>query len=344
MKRIILHLDMDAFFPAVEERENPQFKGMPIVVGADPRGGRGRGVVSSASYSARKFGIKSGMPISKAFKLCPQAIFLPVNMLLYQKVSEKIMKIIKKSSELWEIVSLDEAYLDISFIRSYKKAEGLARKLKKEILKKEKLASTVGIGPNKLIAKLASQAAKPNGLLVIKRAQVAKFLEPLDIQDLPGIGPKTAARFNNIGTYKVKELKKLSKAELKKILGKVGETIYERARGIDKEPVNPEQVVKSIGKEHTFEKDTGDADVLFGTFDEIIEDIYEQLLEDKYFFRTITVICRFTGFETHTKAKTLQKKSNDFGVLKKEAKMLLLKLLVKSSKKVRLIGLRLKID
>ena len=162
MRRIILHIDMDYFFAQIEERENPQFKEKPVVVGADPRGGRGRGVVSTANYEARKYGIHSALPISKAYQLCPNAIFLPVNMELYQKVSENIMEIIKKYSPVFEQVSLDEAYLDISltFLQKewgYQKAEKLAKKLKKEILEKEKLTSTIGIGPNKLIAKIASE-------------------------------------------------------------------------------------------------------------------------------------------------------------------------------------------
>ena len=225
MERIILHIDMDAFFAQVEERENPQFKGKPVVVGADPKGGKGRGVVSTANYEARKYGIHSALPISKAFELCPKAIFLPVNIELYQKVSEKIMEIIKKYSKTWEIVSLDEAYLDLSHIfydrekcgigEIWERVEKLAKKLKKEILEKEKLTCTVGIGPNKLIAKMAAEKAKPNGLLVIKPKQIKEFLEPLDIDDLPGIGPKTAEKLRVSGVNKIKELKRLSKSRLK---------------------------------------------------------------------------------------------------------------------------------
>lgn len=343
MQRIILHIDMDAFFPTIEERENPQFRGMPIIVGADPKEGRGRGVVSSASYTARKFGVKSALPISKAFELCPKAIFLPVNMELYQKVSEKIMKIVKKYSKTWEIASLDEAYLNISFLKNYQKAENLAKKLKKEILEKEKLTATVGIGPNKLIAKMATNKAKPNGLLIIKPNQVKKFLEPLDIEDLPGIGPKTAEVLRNLKINKIKELKKLSKLKLKNMFGIVGETIYEKARGIDEESVSPEEIIKSIGKEHTFEKDTRDPEIIFNTFEKIIKNIHQELLANDFSFKTLTVICRFSGFETHTKSKTLGDSTSDLKILEAEAKKLLLKFLVENSKLIRLIGLRVKI-
>ena len=334
---------MDYFFAQVEERENPQFKGKPVVVGADPKGGRGRRVVSTANYEARKYGIHSALPISKAFELCPQAIFLPVNMELYQKVSENIMKIVKKYSKIWEIVSLDEAFLDLSFLKNYQKAKNLAEKLKKEIFEKEKLTSTIGIGPNKLIAKMAAEKAKPNGLLIIKQNQVKKFLEPLDIEDLPGIGPKTAEVLRNFGINKIKELKKLSKRKLKNIFGVVGETIYERARGIDEEPVTSEEIIKSVGKEHTFDQDTRDPEIIFNTFEKIIKNVYQELIENNFSFKTITVICRFTGFETHTKSKTLKEPTKDLNILKSEAKKLLLKFLLENKKLIRLIGLRIKI-
>ena len=371
---------MDYFFTQIEERENPQFKGKPVVVGADPKGGEGRGVVSTANYKAREYGIHSALPISKAYELCPKAIFLPVNMELYQKVSENIMEIIKKYSPIFEQVSLDEAYLDLSFLlpeaknkiilkdiiksRSwlnyvprfgdgYKGAANLGQELKREIMEKEKLTSTVGIGPNKLIAKIAAEkakprnelcsttGAKPDGLLVIQPNQVKKFLEPLDIEDLPGIGPKTAEKLRAIGINKIKELKKLSKAKLKNMFGVVGETFYERARGIDEEEVSPEEIIKSTGQEHTFEKDTRDPEIIFENFEKMIKEVHQELLKNNFSFRTITVVCRFQGFETHTKSKTLNIPIRDFEILKKEAKKLLLKFLVENPKLIRLIGLKM---
>jgi DNA polymerase IV (DinB-like DNA polymerase) len=331
---------MDYFFAQIEERENPQFKGKPVVVGADPKGGKGRGVVSTANYEARKYGIKSGMPISKAYQLCPNAIFLPVNIELYQKVSDEIMGIVKKYSPIYEIVSLDEAYLDISFCKNWKSAENLGKKLKKEIFEKERLTCTVGIGPNKTVAKLAAEKAKPNGLRVVKPDEVEKFLDPLDIDDLPGIGPKTAEKLRKIGINKIFELKKLSKEKLKEMFGKVGERIWERARGIDEEPVSPEEVIKSIGRQVTFERDTRDAKLIFGTFERLIKEVYEELMQNNFSFKTITVICRFKNFETHTKAKTLKKPTQDFEIFKKETKKLLLKFLIENEKPLRLIGVR----
>jgi len=345
---------MDAFFASIEERENPQFKGKSVIVGADPKTGHGRGVVSACNYEARKYGIRRGkrgsflrpgMPISQAYQLCPNAIFLPVNMELYRKVSENIIKIIKNYSPRWEIVSIDEAYLDISFLKDYQKTKKLAEKIKKEIFEKEKLSSTIGIGPNKLIAKIASEKAKPDGLLVIRPSQVRKFLEPLDIEDLPGVGPKTSEKLRNVGVNKIKELKKISKPKLKEMFGLVGEKIYKKSRGIDKEPVTSEQIVKSVGKEHTFEIDTRDPEIIFETFDKIIRGVWQELVENKFIslVKTITVVCRFSGFETHSKSKTFKKPAKDSELLKKESKKLLLKFLLENKKPVRLIGLRIKL-
>ena len=352
---------MDYFFAQIEERENPHFKGKPIVVGADPKGGKGRGVVSTANYEARKYGIKSGMPISKAWQLCPNAIFLPVNIELYEKISKEIMEIVKKYSPKYEIVSLDEAYLDLTeysnivqnvrvfgekvgIEKSYKKVEKLAEKLKKEIFEKEKLTCTIGIGPNKTIAKLATEKAKPNGIKVVKPQEVEKFLDPLDVDELPGIGPKTAEKLRKIGINKIFELKKLSKGKLKEMFGKVGEKIWERARGIDEEEVTSEEIIKSIGKQITFEKDTRNPKIIFGTFEKMIKEVHQELIENDFSFKTITVICRFKDFETHTKSKTLKIHSRDFDTLKKLSKRLLLKFFLENKKPIRLIGLRLKIS
>jgi len=347
---------MDYFFAQIEERENPQFRGKPVVVGADPKGGKGRGVVSTCNYLARKYGIKSGMPISRAYQLCPNAIFLPVNMELYQKVSENIMNIaknfhyfraLKHESNGWgekfEIVSLDEAYLDISFCKSWEDAENLGKKLKREIFEKERLTCTIGIGPNKTIAKMAAEKAKPNGLKVIKPSEVENFLDPLDIEDLPGIGPKTGEKLRSLGINKIKELKMLPKEKLEEMFGKVGIKIYQRVRGIDEEEVVSEEIVKSIGRELTFERDTRDPEVIFANFEEIINDLKKEIESKKLVCKTITVVCRFSGFETHSKSKTFKTATKDLTLVEKEAKKLLLKFLLENLKPVRLIGLRFRI-
>jgi len=331
---------MDAFFAAVEQRDNPALNGKPVIIGADPKGGRGRGVVSTANYVARKYGIHSALPISKAYSFCPEAIFLPVDMELYQKTSDKIMKVVKSYSPSYEIVSVDEAYLDISFIGEYEKAEDLAKKLKKEIFDKEGLTGTVGIGPNKLVAKISSEKAKPDGLKIVRPEGVASFLDPLDIEDLPGIGEKTAEKMRPLGINKISDLKKLSEADLKIKFGKVGQYFYERARGIDNNPITSENIIKSIGKEHTFETDTRDSQVIFKIFDGLIRNVNDELSLNNFSFKTITVVCRFSGFETHTKSKTLKEPVKKIEILEKEAKNLLLRFMLENLKPIRLVGVR----
>lgn len=350
MPRIILHLDMDAFFAQLEERENPRFKGKPVVVGADPKSGRGRGVVSTANYEARKYGIHSALPISKAYSLCPSAIFLPVNMELYQRVSQQIMETVKKYSSIWQIASLDEAYLDLSHLSDYAQAETSAKKLKDEILEKQKLTATCGLGPNKLIAKIATNQAKPgtvlylakpNGFLAVKPQEVSDFLAPLGIRELPGIGPKTAEILGRLNIANVLQLRNIGLAQLENIFGKSGVSIYQKARGVDDSPVLSNEPIKSIGQEHTFEIDTRDPEDIFGAFERILKNVHQAAFKQGFSFKTITVVCRFQGFETHTKSKTLGKSSSDFKILRNEANKLLLKFLMENLKPIRLVGLRL---
>ncbi|MDO8265010.1 MAG: DNA polymerase IV [Candidatus Parcubacteria bacterium] len=341
--RIILLIDMDYFFAQIEERENPRFKGNPVVVGSDPKEGKGRGVVSTANYMAREYGIHSALPISIAWRKCPTAIFLPVNMELYEKTSIRIMNIIKKYSPVWEIVSLDEAYIDISFVKSFRKAKVLAEKLKGEILKKEKLTSTIGIGTNKVIAKMAASKAKPNGLLIIVPTEVRKFLNPLNVEKLPGIGPKTAQKLLIKGIKTIGDIRKLRKGELKDAFGKVGEYIYERARGIDDSPVFNDETIKSIGKEYTFEEDTRDSSLIFRIFSELCSNACQEMKKEGYLAKTITVVCRYADFETHTKAKSLKEASSNAELLEKVAKKLLLKFLIEKPKLIRLVGVRISV-
>lgn len=336
MKRIILHIDLDAFFAQTEERENPHFRGKPLVVGADPK--KGRGVVSTANYKAREFGIRSGMPISQAWKKCPEAVFLPVNMNLYSEASRKVMEIVGSYSSKKEKVSVDEMYLDLSCLKSFKKAEALGKKIKKEIFLKEKLTSTIGIGPNKLVAKIACSQAKPDGLKVVTPSEAKGFLAPLLIKEIPGIGPKTKEKLK---VKTIKELRRFSQKELKNLLGKNGNSIYEKARGIDPSPVEGGREAKSVGKEHTFLKDTRNPEIIFKKFNQIVSSLTNELSQRDISFKGITVVCRFSGFETHTKSKIL--KEGDYEKIGKEARKLLLRFIIENPKPIRLIGLRIKI-
>ncbi|OHA62896.1 MAG: hypothetical protein A2748_01040 [Candidatus Wildermuthbacteria bacterium RIFCSPHIGHO2_01_FULL_45_20] len=340
--RIIIHLDMDYFFAQIEERENPRFKGKPVVVGADPMGGKGRGVISTCNYAARAFGLHSAMPISKAYALCPQAIYLPVNGDYYAQVSAHIMKLIRKKTgkAAMEQVSIDEAYVDVSFLKSFAKVQTLAQELRKEILGKEKLTCTCGVGPNKMIAKMACQAAKPNGWKVIKPAQCADFIERMDVEKIPGIGEKTAKILRESNLRTVADLRKISEHEMEDLFGSRGKTMYQRVRGMDEEEVVSEHPVKSIGKEYTFEQDTRDPEMLLRVFESLAAQVAQELEDEKLWFRTITVVCRFSGFETHTKSKTLASSSRAGEILRAEAVKLLLRFITQYPKPIRLIGVR----
>ena len=262
--RIIGHIDMDAFFAAIEERDNPRFKGKPLVIGADPRGGLGRGVVSTASYAARIYGIRSAMPITRAWRLSEQAkatgqepcIFLPPDMRRYSESSHRIMVIIGGFVPVIEQVSVDEAYMDLSFTGSYAKAEQLAKRIKQKIKKEERLTASIGIAPNKLMAKIASDMNKPDGLKLIREAEAEEIIEPLSVRIIPGIGPKTEKLFNLRKIFLISDLKNFSKKELEDMLGKWGPELYERIRGRDESPLITEWEAKSVGEQETFQEDT----------------------------------------------------------------------------------------
>jgi DNA polymerase IV (DinB-like DNA polymerase) len=335
---IILHVDMDSFFSSIEVRENPSLKGKPVVVGADPKGGKGRGVVSTCSYEAREYGIRSGMPISRAYRLCPNAVFLPVNMSLYRRVSARIMKRLRKHADRFEQVSVDEAYLDVSDkARDYKRAEKLALRIKKEILKKEKLTCSIGIAPNKSIAKIASDFEKPNGLTIVRPGEVEDFLAPLPVRKISGIGGKTEEVLEEMGIKTIGQLARCDEQKLLDRFGKVGLQFHLLARGIDEREVKEVRVAKSVGKEVTFEKDTSDPGVLNETIDDLAEKAYDALGER--FFRTVTLRVRFEDFETHTRARTLETPVHNLETVKEISKELLKGFL--GEKKIRLLGVRL---
>lgn len=354
MKRIIAHLDMDAFFASIEEVDNPHFKGMPIAVGSDPRAGEGRGVVSTANYKAREYGIHSALPISRAWQLSekakaegkPEVVFLPVNFEKYRKSSDEVLSVIKNYSKIVEPASIDEFYFDLSFVKNFKKAEKICLKIKEEINQKLKVTCSVGIGPNKLIAKISAGIKKPNGLFAVKQEEIDKFLEPLLIRELPGVGPKTEAMLNQKQIKTVKDLKKNSKDGLREILGKWGEDLYYKARGIDNSPVSADKEVKSIGEQLTFQQDTLNIIHIGEIFEDLCKNVFSRFHESDFkTFRTITVIVRFSNFITKTSAKTLKNPSSSKKEFKLEAIKLLLPYLDKRKnpykKSLRLIGVRL---
>ena len=260
---MIFHLDMDHFFTVVEERQRPELKGKPFVVGADPKEGKGRGVVSTSNYEARKAGIQSGMPISHAWRLCPEAIYLPPNFPLYIKASNAVMAIAKQYADKFEQWGIDEAFLDVSArVQSFNEAESLVKEIKQEIKAKENLTCSIGIGPNKLVAKIASDFRKPDGITVVKEADVEAFLAPMPVRRLLWVGWKTAAKLKDIGINTIGDLAKVNPTVLSGIFGVAGLQMHLMARGIDRSEVEARTGVKSISHETTFEEDTNDADAV----------------------------------------------------------------------------------
>jgi len=322
-KRIIAHLDMDAFFASVEEATTPAFLGKPIVVGSEIINGVGRGVVSTANYKAREYGIHSALPISIAWKLSqkaksegkPEAIFLPVDFELYNKASNNIHNIIKKYSNLVEQASIDEFYFDLTHSthsarsgQALKGAELVCKKIKAEILKTERITCSVGIAPNKLISKIAAGINKPNGILLVKQKDVQTFLNPLPIRELPGIGPKTAELLYIEGIQTIKDLSSLTMEKLKDLLGnKHGEDVYYKSRGIDNAPLIEFREVKSIGEQTTFTQNTLEAKIICDNFMLLCDNIFKKFTESNFTsFKTITITIRFADFQTKTTSKTFK--------------------------------------
>ena len=352
--RIIAHLDMDAFFAAIEERDNPRFRGLPIAVGADPRQGAGRGVVATANYKAREYGLRSALPISQAWRMSeaarrrgrPPVVFLPPRFERYVEVSERIVAAVRAHVPQVERAGLDEMYFDLTHAGSNERAAEISREIKADIRARERLTASVGIGPNKLIAKIASDMQKPDGLTIVGEEDAEKFLEPLSVRKIPGVGPKTEVILNRLGIRTIAQLKALPLAKLEEIMGKWGQGLYETARGLDDSPVEESGEVKSIGEQETFFEDTLDAEFLVSKLKEMAVSL-EGKLRDEGFqgFRTVGLVVRFADFETKSKAFTLKNPIRSADEMFTVALRLLLPFLDRRMnphfKKIRLLGLKM---
>ena len=356
MKRIIAHLDMDAFFASVEERYTPRFKGLPLVVGSEPKSdGTSRGVVSTANYKAREYGIHSAMPISEAWQISqemirqgkPEVIFLPVDFELYNKSSANILTIIQQYSDNVEQASIDEFYFDLSFAGTFKKTEAICKKIKEEIRQEEKITCSVGIGPNRLISKMAAGRKKPDGMFIVEEKNVQDFLDPLPIRKIPGIGPKTAESLYSLGVNIVEDLRKISKEELIKRFHKWGVDLYCKARGQDDSPIVSEREVKSIGEQSTFEHNTLEALYVCDALSKMCKSVFKSFLESGFDkIKTVAITVRFSDFETKSYSKSPKKPIgvDDYKKFELEALKLMLPFLDKRKnpklKAIRLIGVR----
>jgi DNA polymerase IV (archaeal DinB-like DNA polymerase) len=337
-RQIVLHVDMDSFFASVEVREHPELKGLPVVVGSDPKGGKGRGVVSTCSYEARKYGIHSAMPVSQAYKLCSDAAFVPVNMKLYAQVSVNVMEIMKGFAEKFQQYSVDEAFLVPVAVSSFEEAAIIALRIKDEILKQERITCSVGVGPNKLIAKIASKFQKPDGLTVIRPEDVQGFLYPLDVSKIPGIGGKTTEALKLMGITRVEELANCDVQRLSERFGKMGLWMKQMAHGLDFSEVKEwEEAVKSISRSGTFAEDTNDPLKIAGFLELLAESVHRALTRDRFLFKVVTLKVRFDDFSTYTRSKTIPVWTSDIFVIKRTAMQLLSEFI--GRQKIRLVGI-----
>ena len=330
---------MDAFYAAVEQRDRPELRGLPVIVGADPRGGRGRGVVSTASYEARRFGVSSAMPISEAWRRCPQGIYLQPDMARYAQESGRIMAVLERFSDRVEPVSIDEAFLDATGSgRALGSGETIGRKLKQAIRDETALTASVGVAASKLVAKVASDMHKPDGLTVVPPGTEAAFLAPLPVRRLWGVGPKLEEALAKLGVRTIGELAALDPARLARRVGTHGHDLQRLARGEDDREVARESAgAKSLGQEHTYDEDTRDPVRLRATLLQLADGIAARLRAHALKARTITLKYRDEDFRTTTHARTLKQATDSGDELFRVASELFQE--VHGRRRVRLVGI-----
>ena len=351
--RIVAHVDMDAFYAAVEARRDPALRDRPLVVGADPKEGHGRGVVTAASYAARRYGIRSALPISRAWRLAqaarrrgePETIFVRDDHGLYREVSGRLMAIIAAAGDAFQKTSVDEAYLELSSLGSFDAAVDRARGLKARIVEQEGLTASVGIGPNKLVAKIASNFQKPDGLTVVRPDEVQAFLDPLRIRVIPGIGPKTERFLHERHIRTVADLRTLERAQLSEWFGRWGENVFAKARGLSDSAVSNTRERKSVGEQETFEVDTLDSSFVIERGRALAHTVWTRLDGHGFrAFRTVTVTVRFENFITFARSRTAREAWTTEQALWEAALELLLPFLDDREnprhRKLRLIGVR----
>lgn len=328
---------MDAFYASVEQRDYPQWRGRPLVVGGDPQS---RGVVASASYEARKFGIKSAMSSALAQRICPQVIFVKPRISYYVEISRQIRAIFDSVTPLVEPLSLDEAYLDVT--ENYLNeplASRVARYIKNRIYEELKLTASAGVGPNKFIAKIASDLNKPNGLVVIPPEMVASFVEMLPVERLWGVGPATMKKLHENGFWTTKDIREKTHGDLEALLGSYGVFLFNLAQGVDSRRVEVDRESKSCGSERTFERDILDLDLLESKLRKLIEEVVDELNRLGRPGKTVTIKLRYSDFHTITRSRTAGAYLKDIESIFRIASDLLRANTEAGEKPVRLIGI-----
>ena len=318
--RTIIHLDMDAFYASVEQRDNPSLQGRPVIVGGSAR----RGVVSAASYEARRFGVRSAMPVSRALQLCPRAVHLPVRMDAYRGISQQVFAIFARFTDLIEPLSIDEAFLDVTGSeRLFGPAGEIAARIRREVCNEIGLTISAGVAPNKFLAKLASEAAKPDGLMEIEPDKVDSFLLPLPVSALWGVGKVTRDGLERLGIYTVRDLRRFDLAKLEKRFGATGAHLFRLARGQDERAVTPESAIKSVGHEDTYATDLGSEAEIDRQFLHLAEKVAARLRRRNLQGRCISIKVRFSDFQTLTRSRTLKSATDHAGDLYQVARELM---------------------
>lgn len=335
--RKIIHIDMDAFYASVEQRDNPDLRGKAIAVGGSPEG-RG-GVVATCSYEARKFGVRSAMPSKKALQLCPHIIFLRPNFPRYKEVSQKVREIFRRYTDLIEPLSLDEAYLDVTEDKQQiGSAIDIAKTIKEAIKTELQLTASAGVSVNKFVAKIASDMQKPDGLTFIGPSRIETFMETLPVEKFYGVGRVTADKMKSLGLFTGADVKKLSREELVTHFGKTGGFYYNIVRGIDDRPVEPNQETKSLAAEDTFPYDLTDINEMNTELDKLALVVYNRLQAQQLKYRTITLKIKYNDFKQITRSRSLTEPSANHDIISTIAKELLLHTDPQGSK-IRLLGI-----
>lgn len=337
--RLIAHIDMDSFYASAEVRRDQSLRDKPVVIGADPREGKGRGVVVSCNYVARKFGVRSATPISEAWRLCPQAVYLPPDFEYYESLSNEVMQFIREKSDSFEQVSIDEAFVDITeYVSSLNEAEAWIGGLKEELRRKTGLTCSIGLAENKSTAKIATDLHKPDGITVVPPGGTKQFLAPLPIGVIPGVGTKTELLLKDHGITRVGDLQSLDVDVVRRFLGRSGIWIWNVANALERDEVK-EHELKSISTERTFAEDKEDWRSVEKAVGDLAIELAARAERSHIAFRRVGLKIRFRGFETHTKETKLATRSSGMSIINTEA-LSLLRTFRGRNKPVRLVGLK----
>ena len=341
MLRVILHVDMDSYYASAEMARDKALQGKPVIIGHDPKGGKGRGVVTACSYEARKFGVKSGIPISKAYRLCTEAVFLRPDFSYYNHLSGEVMDLLREFSSKFEQASIDEAYIDISNkVKDYDDVEPYVRKIKTALKSNFDITCSVGAAVNKSIAKIASDIRKPDGLTIVRPEESMKFLETLPVSKISGVGVKTTEILDKMDIKTIGGLAKTDGKELVKVFGKNGVWLWGIANALERAEVQEIKERKSISHEFTFQEDTNDPGLIEKTLSDLTDKVHRRLKEDGLYFKTVGIKVRYENFATFVRERSTMNYAADKEIIASQVSSLYQELHEKYGK-IRLLGVRL---